>query len=163
MRSLLVAVFAAHCRFACASFCLVAGCGQPGSGDPPAAAPGPAPAVGPPRADAGPADEVRAGERARWTGECARVVREVRAVLAGLPSPCETDADCVCYPGGIEAVTGCGRESDRETSSRISELTREFDRLRCDWGVDCAPRRCESACVDGKCASRPRALRVPGS
>ncbi|HUT78615.1 MAG TPA: hypothetical protein VM285_13055 [Polyangia bacterium] len=32
------------------------------------------------------------------------------------------------------------------------ELTREFDRLGCDYGVDCAPRSCESACVDGKCA-----------
>jgi hypothetical protein len=131
---------------------VLAGCGQPGSGDPPPAAPGPASVPEPSRADAPPADELRAGERARWTGECARVVREVQVVLAGLPSLCEQDADCVCYPGGIEAVTGCGAEGDRETSLRIAELTAEFDRLRCDYGVNCAPRRCESACVDGKCA-----------
>lgn len=141
---------------------VLAGCSQPhGAGDASFPGPGPAPAVEPPRSMAPPADEVCAGERARWSGDCVRVVREVQAVLAALPSPCETDATCVCYPGGIEGVMGCGGESDKATSERVFELMREFKRLRCDYGVDCAPRPCESACVDGKCSARPRELPIP--
>jgi hypothetical protein len=136
---------------------VLAGCSQPhGAGDAPFPVPGTAVAPDPVPAATPPADEVRAGDRARWTGDCARVVHEIQSVIAALPSPCEKAGDCVCHPGGIEAVSGCGGESDLAASRRISELTREFERLRCDYGVDCAPRLCESACIDGKCTYQRR-------
>jgi hypothetical protein len=115
----------------------------------------PAPAIAPP------ADEVSAGERARWTGACAGVVRKLQAVIATLPSKCEKDAECVCYRGGVERVTDCGGESDSATAERISELTDEFDKLRCDYSVSCAPRLCNSGCADGKCGYRPRDPEIP--
>jgi len=115
----------------------------------------PAPAVAPP------ADEVSARGDTRWTGACAGVVRKLQAVIATLPSKCGKDAECFCYRGGVEGVTGCGGESDSPTASRISELTDEFDRLNCSYSVSCAARTCNAGCVDGTCgyrASAPGAL-----
>ena len=86
--------------------------------------------------------------------DCDAVVTRVRAELATLPSACTSDADCTCYPGGIEGVTGCGGVSDLPTAERIGALTQEFDRLRCDGSVSCAPRQCLVACIDARCAER---------
>jgi hypothetical protein len=87
--------------------------------------------------------------------DCDAVVSRVRDVLATLPSACSSDADCTCYPGGIEGVTGCGGVSDLPTAERIGALTQQHDRLRCDGSVSCAPRQCLVACLDGRCAERP--------
>jgi hypothetical protein len=104
--------------------------------------------------DAGVAEPSLSIGRARWTGPCATVVSRMRAVITRLPSACASDAACVCYPGGVESVTACGGVSDTEAAAEVARLQAEFRQNRCDYGVNCAPRECRAACVQGRCAER---------
>lgn len=92
--------------------------------------------------------------RATWTGRCAEIVARMQTAKARLPSACTRDGDCVCYPGGIESVTGCGGASDGPTAAEITRIQTEFREARCDYGVNCAPRACNAGCVQGRCAER---------
>jgi hypothetical protein len=105
----------------------------------------------PPPVDAAPAADAR----------CDPLHQELVAALATLPSPCATDADCTCYNGGVEGFTGCGGVSDRATSDRIYRVVEGYRALEregvsCPHGlsVNCAPRMCNAACVDGRCGER---------
>lgn len=92
--------------------------------------------------------------RASWTGRCAEIVSRMLAVKARLPSACASDNDCACYPGGIDAVTGCGGASDGPTSAEITRIQTEFSEARCNYRVNCSPRACNVGCVRGRCAER---------
>jgi hypothetical protein len=96
-------------------------------------------------------NEVRAGDRSVWQGECAAIVLQMQQVLKALPSKCRTNQDCVCYAGGIESVTGCGGVSDRSTADQIFALQQRFNNKRCSYRVDCGPGLCKASCVDGTC------------
>jgi len=141
-------------------FLVVVSCNREPAGSLPNT-PGIAATVDSTKADAPPVDEVRAGKNARWTGACAAVARKLQAVIATLPSRCEKDAECVCYRGGVDGITDCGGESDSAASERISELTDEFDGLKCDYPVSCAARLCNPGCIDGRCGYRPRKPGAP--
>jgi hypothetical protein len=146
--------YAARMRLALCSFCLALatvslGCSPP---RPPAAALNNNRAIDerPDAAAAVPEPSLTVG-RARWSGPCATIVSRMRAVLARLPSACAADADCTCYPGGIEAVTGCGAVSDMATAREVTQIQADFRANRCDYSVSCAPRECRAACVQGRC------------
>lgn len=140
-------------RSRCGLVALVAaGCSTPRP--PPARSSGRADPVASATVDAGVAEPSLSIGRARWTGPCATVVSRMRAVVARLPSACASDAECMCYPGGIGAVTGCGGVSDPATAAEVARIQAEFRQSRCDYSVSCAPRECRAACMQGRCAER---------
>lgn len=125
-------------------------------GDPPPA--DPAPPEAEPAADAEPPHDPR----------CDELHAEVVAALATLPSPCTANDDCVCYNGGIQGFTGCGGPSDKATADRIYRVVegyRELERreIFCPHGLDmnCSPRMCRAACIDGVCGNAPEAFPTP--
>ena len=73
------------------------------------------------------------------------------AVAEKLPLDCHTDADCGCFNGGVSAKRGCGGVAGASSAAELESLRKEFSKLGCESGVNCAAWMCAPRCRGGKC------------
>jgi hypothetical protein len=87
---------------------------------------------------------------------CDERYEQVELALKERDDSCERDEECVCTQGG---VVGCGVVTNQTSAQRINRaIEGYFSEQGCRTQVRCAPQRCETQCVNGRCR-RPLELR----
>lgn len=84
---------------------------------------------------------------------CASRLAEIDRVLASATRKCKTNADCVCFRGGVSKTDPCGGITDSATNARFEALAKEWKAAGCDKNeaVMCPAMVCAAACRAGKC------------
>ena len=136
----------------CAAWVCTPSCqgGKCTNGPPPVLAPPPsaAPKAAP---TATPTTSTSASPEAGTT--CATRLAEIDRVLASGTRKCKTNADCVCFRGGVSKSDPCGGITDSATNARFEALAKEWKAAGCDKheAVMCPAMVCAAACRAGKC------------
>lgn len=73
-------------------------------------------------------------------------------MLATATRKCQTNADCVCFRGGVSKKEPCGGITDAKTNQRFEALAKEWVASGCKKEeVMCPAMVCASTCNKGTC------------
>lgn len=91
------------------------------------------------------------------TDRCVDLGDRFREVMKQATGTCKSDADCGCFQPVVKEA-GCGGITDKGTTDRLNELTREFlssanGQKACSWPHQCGPWSCQPSCQQGRCAN----------
>lgn len=106
-------------------------------------------------ADGAPEKEAEALTPDPITHPCVVTAAAFDKELETMDRSCQSDADCVCYPGGVSEKAGCGGVTNKASAEKLYELSRQFHDDGCRHVLQCAPRPCKTKCDAGQCIEAP--------
>jgi hypothetical protein len=89
------------------------------------------------------------------SSSCASTVASYDALVAA-GGACASDADCLCFNGGVSQKTPCGGVTDKASAAKLDKLVGDYESGHCD-SLMCAAQICTPSCNAGKCVNAPPA------
>jgi hypothetical protein len=100
-----------------------------------------------------------ANESGAPASSCASTIAAYDALVSS-GGTCASDADCVCFNGGVSKTTPCGGATDKASAAKLDKLVKDYETAQCD-ALMCAAVMCTPSCKAGHCANEPAAVIAP--